>query len=100
MKTLAERVTIEQACLDGETIICLPHNIIGGHELVSDTSGIIFNWEKCDYSIKPEPMEFWVNVNRGLTILSVHNDEDSAKNAGYNQFKTIKVREVTDESGD
>jgi len=46
---------------------------------------LVFNWEKYEYRIKPEPREFWVNPNT-MSVWSTEGDDNDC----------IKVREVID----
>ena len=94
MKTLKERIAIEQALLDGE--IVQEFNIDGDYTWDCGKEHI-FYWNCCDYRIKPKPMEFWVNVyNSTVTPISIYYEKSRAENAAatYGAIKTIKVKEV------
>jgi len=100
MKTLKERIAIEQAYLDGETVLYQnASNGVSWPPLYSNDPEIVFDWEAFDYRIKPEPMELWVNVYKDSdgqyisTHLAEHEAERSAT-PNSKHIKTIKVREV------
>lgn len=63
MKTLKERVAIEQRAADGEllqwTSEIYPEWQTMGHSV---GASFVFWWEEKDYRIKPKPLELWVNV--------------------------------------
>jgi len=90
MKTLKERVAIEQRAADGELIQWVskiyPEWQTIGHS-VDDS--FVFWWEEKDYRIKPEPMEFYVSIweSGELTITKTYGESPA-------DIKTIKVREV------
>ena len=100
MKTLKERIEIEQAYLDGKLIEFKPKGSPGSWYFVpQNEKNIVFQWEYNDYRIKQEPMEFWVNVYEDLDYGLFHNKDnaDFAANGIPSFIKTIKMREVTDE---
>lgn len=91
MKTLKEKIEVMQAALDGKEIQIL---ICDGWDDWDNDTLPAFNWGANDYRIKPEPMEFWVNVyDDGIKILISHEANiDNYEKDGL--VKTIKVREV------
>lgn len=96
MKTLKEKIEVMQAALDGKDIEYTPHKDYW--EIDPSPS---FNWDRFNYRIKPEPMEFWVNVYEGGETdgeLAIYLMETVAKDRGaqLGARKTIKVREVID----
>jgi hypothetical protein len=95
MKTLKEKIKVMQAALDGKEIeISVDSYRRGGLiEWRPADNGVYFNWERNDYRIKPEPMEFWVNVYDDGSAL--HESESNARECRRPMcIKTIKVREV------
>ena len=93
MKTLKEQIEVMQAALDGKNIEVDEH---GWGEL-SNPQEEQYNWELFDYRIKPEPLEFWVNVYSSGRVY-LHDTEAKAK-AMYEDDENVilvKVREVTE----
>ena len=99
MKTLKEKIEVMQAALDGKEI---EHTWIHQNEWITTQTQPYpdFNWQKMDYRIKPEPLEFWINIYEG-GVFSVFSSVDSAEfdadGMDISFIKTIKVKEVTDE---
>jgi len=93
MKTLAEKIEVMQAALDGKEIeLVRVVGMSGDNFHYTDTP--MFDWASFDYRVKPEPMEFWVNVYDDFRPC-LHETEDKAKTASdIGTRKTIKVREV------
>jgi len=95
MKTLAEKIEVMQAALDGKKI---RYRIVDG--LWSTPAGqselTVFNWAEFDYEVKPEPIEFWINIySREKDFRwAYQTEEEAANSAAYGYLKTIKVREV------
>ena len=88
MKTLKERVAIEQALVDGKIV----QEVSGSGHTTDCNPEHVFYWNVLDYRIKPEPMEFYLSFwDNGAMVVS---KTMSGAPAG---LKTIKVREVTDE---
>jgi len=96
MKDLATKIKIMQAALDGKEIECIILNEKDAWEVIRNIDDITWDWLNEDYRIKPEPMEFWVNVYPNGNILSAHETKEvSEENAKIvNSVKSIKVREV------
>jgi len=98
MKTLKERIAIEQAKLDGANIEWIQLNgLYNGWRDFNPDPDAIFAWHDCDYRIKPKLMEFWVNVwsdrETNLCWESKENAEAAAHGVpGY--IKSVKFREV------
>ena len=89
---------IYEALLEGKILI---HYGKPEPEVFLDENGNLSNggWIFLDvenWSIKPEPLEFWVNVHANLThAVEVFTTEGDAEiHAKYSKVKTIKVREV------
>ena len=100
MKTLKERIDVEKAFLDGLEIEIESSRGNGSGEWLKlspfQLNNYVFLWNHNDYRIKPEPMEFWVNIYEKDAGF---NTEGEAKELGeqYSGYiKTIKVREVTE----
>lgn len=95
MKTLKERIEVEQAALEGKLINsksnngdCATYNIMVGGDF-------IFDWANHDYEVKPWPLEFWVNVFENDSTALAYKSEERAKEQKISSvLKTIKVREV------
>ncbi len=94
MKTLKQKIAVMQAAEDGKDI-----EILQGKDVWDKIDfQPDFNWEICDYRIKEEPVEFWVNVYDS----GVGGNYKTKKIAvqcipiGSVCLKTIKVREVTE----
>ncbi len=101
MKSLKERIAIEQAFLDGkETEWRLDDGGIWDKIYTGQNKdGYIFNWGKFDYRIKQEPMEFWVNVyepNAGICYGFHETKNGAVSGKSPDCIKTIKVMEVTE----
>ena len=94
MKTLKEKIAVMQAALDGKEIECVNRP---SYEWFAITDPD-WQWRVCDYRIKQEPMEFWVNICPNGNILSAHETEaTSVENARLVAgVKSIKAREVTE----
>lgn len=100
MKTLKKRIEVEQAYLDGKTVIY--KNLKSGYsdKMGTNVEAAVFDWLSRDYYIKPEPMEFWVNVYGGQNVVDAYSSPiwaNQSKDRFDGYIKTIKVREVTDE---
>ena len=94
MKTLAEKIAIMQACLDGKVIEVENIATTEGWN-VSDIEPV-FNWTHCDYRIKPEPLVIWVNFYDGCRDF-IHLNEQAATEAGISNKATrtaVKFIEV------
>ena len=97
MKTLKEKIEVMQAALDGEKIEVITFDGLNSWvEISVNAEKIQWCWADMDYRIKPEPMEFWVNVYSNDISAAYRTEKEavSATNSGYT--KTIKVREVID----
>ena len=57
MKTLKEKISIMQACLDGKDI-----QVQTSGKWIFTNINTDFNWAHYDYRIKPEPLTIWVNI--------------------------------------
>jgi hypothetical protein len=55
------------------------------------TSGPYWNFADCDYRIKPEPLEYWVNTYKNSVYNALHPTEDSAKAAANEDTIRIAV---------
>lgn len=102
MKSLKEKIEVMQAALDGKGIKYKHKNSSDGFDLRKCVDDYNFNWSEYDYYIKPEPMEFWVNVyeeqNVRLSSLCESRKEAEARaNGSDGHIKTIKLREVLDD---
>jgi len=51
-------------------------------------------YDEYRYRIKPEPLEFWVNVNRRMLGGSVYASKEEAELGKHPGWETIKGREV------
>jgi len=97
MKTLAEKIEVMQAALDGKEIEVRNYPHETNHQWADiDKKEIVWNWPNVDYRIKQEPMEFWVNTFNGRASTCWQTKEE-AEAVDQPNMKTIKVREVTDE---
>ena len=98
MKTLKERIAVEQAYEDGINIEYEPSNKgYAWQDLTTPKNVMVFYWQVTNYRIKPKPMEFWINIYEKAPLKIYYDTEDEAKNAGEwfsDYIKTIKVREV------
>jgi len=97
MKTLKERIEIETALLNGETV---QEFLIGDLYSKDCSENHIFYWNCCDYRIKPEPLEFWVAEYVNNSYIYKENEKETAlENAriGSGFKRLIKVREVIEE---
>ena len=90
MKTLKEKIEVMQAALDGKEI---ETKVYGGWD---DQPSPEFNWIDFDYRIKPEPIEFWVNIYRDCRCGDYKTKADALEKASPDVQNTIKVREVTE----
>ena len=96
MKPLKERIAIEQAFEDGKSLE-VDVGITGTYQIYGDDPEPIFYWERNDYRIKLEPIEFWVNVFDKFNGAYAYETEEKAINgASMPPIKTIKVREITE----
>lgn len=78
--THEQMIEVIQAAKDGKQIQC--KSKYGAAKFV-DIDNPAFDFQGCDYRVKPEPREWWV-VADGRVLL----------NAMPNHFGAIKVREV------
>ena len=102
MKTLRERIEIEQAGLDGKNIsrraINVDGTIIGIWEIIIDTDEHVYEWTRYDYRIKPEPRVIYVPM---LSDGHVSNSHDVLYDPTYFDQQGIlykKFIEVIDEN--
>jgi len=96
MKDLATKIKIMQAALDGKEIDRYVGPTYGWLGL-DNPKEVNYDWTNQDYRIKPEPMEFWVNVYENRSGY-LHRSKASAKDCLQSgSGKTIKVREVMEE---
>ena len=102
MKTLKERIEIEQAFLDGGDVEWRP--CLGMDEFalfdVFKRESFVFLWNNNDYRIKPKPLEFWVNVflEYPVKIYYLSKEEAEIAGRGFSDYvKSVKAREVIDE---
>jgi len=94
MKSLKEKIEVMQAALDGKEI---EYKNNGGKWYPCQIQAFD-SWHCGDYRIKPEPMEFWVNVYPYECLNVCHNTKDMAEKMALGSCeKTIKVREVIQE---
>ena len=75
MKTLKEKIKVEQACLDGKEIEKNPYHGITGWNEDKDP---IFNWFQYDYRIKQDPMTIWCNIYDN--VVYVYKNKEHAIN--------------------
>ena len=88
MKTLKEKIKVMQAALDGE--IVQYRDTFGNWYSNNDN---LWNWGDYDYRIKPEPMEFIIDIYDGNRY-EIASDRNRLMLSKLGKFKTIKVREV------
>jgi hypothetical protein len=101
---IQERIHIEQAWVDGKDV-----QIKNDYTwLPIGKDDALFLFDKCQYRIKPEPKDFWVNEYKenysncgaetfyGDTNLSEIQAKEKA-NGSSMYIRTIHLREVTDE---
>ncbi len=101
MKTLKERIAIEQAFSENTLIEWRPLSGTMAREdlIVELNDAYVFLWRENDYRIKQDPMEFWVNVYKGNFLSDRYASKEAAENGksfADHFIKTIKVREVTE----
>jgi len=96
MKSLKEKIEVMQAALDGKEI----ERNTGTNNGWQPEPDPDWSWDCWDYRIKPEPMEFWINVYvDGEEGVFTHYSEEAAVDFASTRLdlKTIKVREVMNE---
>ena len=91
MKSLEEKIEVMKAALDGKEI---QYNDGDGLWGLAPTPH--WDWNRNDYRIKPEPMEFWVNVSSDFGFRTKEEALLTAKLFKNKKIRTIKVREVTE----
>ena len=99
MKSLKEKIKVMQAADAGKDIEFFAHKVDGWNALLVKGDDINWSWNTLDYRIKPEPMEFWVNVYSSDPVNVYYDTKEEAEASGkrFNDYiKTIKVREVTE----
>ena len=79
-------IEVEQAYVDGKEI---EENWGAGWCLSNEPS---WEWQRCNYRIKPTPIEGWMNVYPGSVFKTFEEARDRAPLS--DEIKTIKVREV------
>lgn len=91
---IAEAIIVMQACIDGEEIDVETRGVCDVWVHVVDTGGPRWNWEVCNYRIRPkEPREFKIMVMGDGYIHDVTKQE-----RGF-LGEVIKVREVLKGTG-
>lgn len=94
MKTLKEKIEVMQAALDGKEIEVNRDDGEGWRSSFMPQNHA-WEWGNYDYRIKPEPMEFHMNVFKSSTLLG--NTREAMEEIGKSHadyIKTIKVIEV------
>ena len=90
-----------QAALDGKEIEVRNYPYEDGCRWNAySTEMLVWNWPNVDYRIKPEPMEFWVNIYNYPTDTPFGTHKTKAQaidSASDKVIKTIKMREVLDD---
>ena len=97
MKTLKEKIEVMQAALDGKEIQAKIEDMDKWVTIEVNAEKMEWDWAECDYRIKHEPMEFWVNVYKCIEDACPHETKEKALKAisfPEDYIKTIKVREV------
>jgi len=97
MSTTKEKIEIMQAFEDGKTVECRGESSgIWGKVAVPNP---LWNWPDCEYRIKPEPIECWVNVLDADICSTVFQSQKDAIMAlrhiqNPERWTTRKFREV------
>ena len=95
MKSLKERIAVEQACLDGEVIVYSDQGEADGYSRTIDITEVIFHWDLYDYRIKSKPMEIWVNIyENGMYGHKTKAQAVAGINTKCKNVRTIKFIEV------
>jgi len=89
MKTLAEKIEVMQAALDGKQI----QKIYRDEWL--DIMDCQWDWVNCDYRIKQEPMELMIDIYSN-DHFEVSSDKNVILYKGTPIIRRIKMREVTE----
>ena len=98
MKTLEEKIEVMKAALDGKEIEYKEPDEKYWKVMESPEFD---SWHSGDYRVKPELLEFWVNVYYGGHVPSMaYTDKATAMSAANaanpTTTRTIKVREVVE----
>ena len=116
MRTTAEKIEVMQAFVDGKKIEALPG--IGGNGKWVDWQDPNWDWDCCDYRVKPqEPREWWTcdfhmaplfTIRDGVEIFlymaplftTRYGVENFLKTMKFEGGKIIRVREVIERTHD
>jgi len=92
MTTLQEKIAVMQAFADGREI----ESTRSGSAWGVNTSPV-WNWLECEYRVKREPREWWVNVYPEESSSIAHLSRTAADcDATRTRTECIHVREVID----
>ena len=93
MKDLKEKIEVMQAALDGEEIE-YNHNGRGWEK--PNIERLVWDWQKNDYRIKPEPMEFWMVISDTYGFQTKEKAEEALKLSFLSdkENRVAKMREV------
>jgi len=103
--SIDEQIAILQAYKEGKTIVCSnkEHPILGFEtDIKRGGSHYSFNFADIEYSVKPEPREFWIVIPEAGDQ-TIYSDEGAANllfstlSSRGISTKIIHVREVTGE---
>lgn len=92
-----EMVAVIQEHKRGKKIQAIAHE---GPDRLLGWVDVFPNWDfyRCDFRVKPEPREWWVNVYSDISLNRVHESRTKADQLGTaHRIECIRVREVLEE---
>ena len=94
MKTVKEKIEVMQAFEDGKQV----EVTISGKSKWFNCGEPTWNWVASDYRVKPEPVEFWMNLYPdGDWGRHYESKNEAIAGSSKNCLRTIRVREVIEE---
>ena len=93
-----EMIDAIQAHIDGKVIqtrsICRPDK-----EWLTCKRRPLFNFEHCDYRVKPHPLDCWCNIYDG--VIAMHNSKEAAiENVGITAIRrAVHMVEKSEDEG-
>lgn len=92
--TLDEMIAVMQAAKEGRDIQYRPRNRPAEW---SNACGSLWNWVSCEYRVKTEPRDFWVNFHPDMQCGYAYlSKEEADLRKGCGRSDCIHVREVTE----
>ena len=93
MEETIEAIKVMQAFVDGETITAIrPHE-----DRSNEVEWPIWNWQHCEYEVKPKPREAWVAFKQRADFSDpIHCISIDRPDWKLTQYDYVLMREVTE----